>query len=409
MREWFVRRCGRAKGWFLALLVGMSLPAGMTVAPPSWAAGRDEELAAGLKKFEEGRKAFEAGQFEAALAAFTASLELLPSPNTRLYIGRCYRALGRTASAYTALRLAASEAQDRLIASHEKRYSATRDTANTEASELDAQVPRLTVAVPASPPPGFVVKVDGKELPSAAWGVATETDPGDVVIEASGPRLEPFQKKVTLAAGARERVDVPMTRVPTATIAVKLKMLPSGLSLTLDGQPLEAQGAETPRDVDIGSHTLVASAPGYLTFTMTRPLANNEAEVVEVTLTPDPHAGGGASAGTPKWLFFTVAGLAVASLGAGAGIALHAQGQQNQQLGLDPFARDPAVKSSIQSQATLTDILFTGGGLLGAGAVVLAFTTRWGSAETAPAPSQAVTLLPWLGPSGAGVGAHGSF
>ena len=64
-------------------------------------------LAAGLKKFDAGRRAFEEGKFEEALIAFQASHELLASPNTRLYMGRCSRALGKVGSAYTALHSAA--------------------------------------------------------------------------------------------------------------------------------------------------------------------------------------------------------------------------------------------------------------------------------------------------------------
>jgi len=241
------------RGVACAALVALSAGAFVTTPSPAMAAGREETLAAALQKFDAGRKAFEAGQFEEALTAFQTSLELLPSPNTRLYIGRCYRALGRVASAQTALKMAAREAADRLSASGEKRYGATADTANQEAAELEPKVPRLTVVLPATPPVGTVVKVDGKDLPSAAWSVASETDPGDVVVEVTGPRLVPFKVTVKLAPGAKERVEVPLTRVPTATLAVKLKNLPSGVALALDGHPVDVASVEAPRDLDVGT------------------------------------------------------------------------------------------------------------------------------------------------------------
>lgn len=391
------------RAFTLVLLLGLS-PTLVAMPFRAFAAGNDEQLAAGLKKFDEGRKAFESGQFEEALNDFRASLELLPSPNTRLYMGRCFRALGKTASANTALKLAAREAQDRLTASGEKRYSATRDTANQEAADLEATVPRLTVAVPSNPPAGFVVKMDGRELSPAAWGVATDIDPGDIVVEATGPRLVPFKKVVTLAKGAQARVDVPLARVPTATLALKLKTLPSGLALTLDGEPLAVAGADQLRELDVGVHTVVASAPGYLPFKWSKSLADTERQVVDVALAPNPQTQGGPTH-TPKWLFFTVAGAAVVSLGVGAGVALNAESQQRQQLALDPFARSPSAQSSIQTQAMITDILFIGGGVLGAGAVVLAFTTQWKTSTEA----QAFSLAPWFTGSGGGVGAHGTF
>jgi hypothetical protein len=381
--------------------------AGQLVLPtPALAAGSEDNLAAGLQKFEDGRKAFEGGQFEEALAAFKASLALLPSPNTRLYMGRCYRALGKTASAFTALKLAAREAEDRLTASGEKRYGATRDTANLEAADLEAKVPRLTVAVPSNIPAGFVLKVDDKEVPQAAWGVATETDPGDVVVEATGPRLVPFKKTVSLKEGARETVNVPLARLPTATISVKLKTLPSGLALTLDGQPLPSTGIDTPKDLDVGHHVLVVKAPGYLPFKWDKSLADTEAAVVDVSLAlaPTPVGAGG---GTPKWMFFTVAGAAVAAAGAGAIVGVLGENQQSQQLALDKFTRASGVKDSLQTDAIVTDVLFGASGLLGAGAILLAFTTHWKDAEPA---QPAVSIAPWFTVSGsAGVGAHGTF
>ncbi len=70
------------------------------------AASGDADMAAALQKFDAGRRAFDKGSFEEALLAFQASYALTPSPNSRLFIARCYRALGKVASAYTAYRLA---------------------------------------------------------------------------------------------------------------------------------------------------------------------------------------------------------------------------------------------------------------------------------------------------------------
>jgi hypothetical protein len=357
-----------------------------------------------MNKFDAGRTAFEAGQFEEALIAFQASNNLNPSPNSKLYIARCYRALRKVASAYTTYRMAAREAQDRLTASGEKRYAATRDSANSEGAELESRVPRLTIAVPAGVPDGFVLKANGEVVTSAGWGVAVETDPGDVTIEASGPRIVPFKTVAKIAEGAQVRIDVLAKRLPTATVAVKLLSLPSGLALTLDDQPIDVSAASVAHPVDIGPHTFVATAPGYFPFKWTKDLVDTEAAIVEVTLKPDTRAMGGPS-GTPKWLFFTVATAAVATLGAGAGIGAHAISLQSQQTGMDPYQRDPSVQSNLKTLGAINDGLFIGGGVLAAGAVVLAFTTRWKSVDAA----QGMTLVPWVTGSSGGLGARGSF
>ena len=328
-----------------ALAFGAAGGGSLCAATRAEAADTGEELAAGLQRFDAGRKAYEAGQFEEALIAFKKSLELLPSPNTRLYIGRCYRALGKTAAAYTALRLAGREAQDRQNLSGEKRYAATHDTANQEAADLEPKVPRLTVAVPVGAPAGLSITVDGRELPRAVWGVARETDPGNVVIEAAGPRLYPFKRTVALHEGGQERVDVSLAKVPTATVSLNLKSLPAGLSISIDGLPVDLIHAQSPREVDVGRHEVLVSAPGYASFKWSEVLSNDQTRVVDVSLAPSAFGGGPSGpVTTPKWLFFATAGAAVVAVGVATGIAISAQEQQNQQLALDPYARDPNVK-----------------------------------------------------------------
>jgi hypothetical protein len=110
--------------------------------------------------------------------------------------------------------------------------------------------------------------------------------------------------------------------------------------------------------------------------------------------------------GTPKWLFYGVAGGALAAVGVASGIAVNANSENNQQLALNPYLRDPNVKTSIQSQSVLANSLFAGGGVLGLGAVVLAFTTHWKSEE---GNDTKVSVAPWVAPQGGGLGAEGSF
>lgn len=54
----------------------------------------------------------------------------------------------------------------------------------------------------------------------------------------------------------------------------------------------------------------------------------------------------------------------------------------------------------------LRELRAIGGGVLGAGAVVLAITTRW---KTEGTPPPAVSIVPWFGPTAGGVGAQGRF
>ena len=396
-----------ARSGGLVVLVVCLFPAVTCISEPlAYAAGTDDNLAAALKKFDEGRKAFEAGAFEEALLAFQASYSLSPSPNSRLYTARCFRALGKVASAYTTYRFAAREAQDRLNTTGEKRYAATRDAANSEAGEIEAKVPRLTIAVPGDLPPGFAVTRDGIEVTSAAWGIGVETDPGSVVVEAKGPRLVPFKQTVTLAEGQQVRVDVKVVRVPTATIAFHFRTRPAGLAITLDKAPLDATTLGAPREVDIGEHAATISAPGYVSTQWHKVLANGDKGVVEIDLQADARAMNGSSKGLPKWIFFTVGGAAVASLVVASVIAVDTKSKENAELAKDPFSRSSDTRDAIRSEATTANVLFVAGGVLGIGTAVLGFTTQWKGDKSA---SPTVGINPWINPAGAGLGAHGSF
>jgi hypothetical protein len=113
----------------------------------------------------------------------------------------------------------------------------------------------------------------------------------------------------------------------------------------------------------------------------------------------------GGSKGLPKWIFFTVAGAAVASLAVASVIAIDAKSTENTELAKNPYSRSSDTRDSIRSEATTANVLFVAGGVLGIGAAVLGFTTSWKSEKPAPE----IGLSPWVGPGGKGLGAHGSF
>jgi hypothetical protein len=349
-----------------------------------------DAVAASLKRFDEGRVAFEARRFDEARAAFEASNTLQASPNSLLYIGRCYRETGKLASAYVTFKRSAREAQDRLTATLEKRFAATRDAASGEAAALETRVPRLVIAVPGGLPRDFVVTVDGKPVSSASWGLAVETDPGAMVVEASGTRMKPFRAAFTLQEGEQRRIDVLAERTPTATLSLALKSRPAGLVIDLDGVPLDARDAAAPHELDVGLHRFTVRAPSYLPFAWERTLHDGEHADVAVDLAPDPSQRG--RGGTAPWLFFTAAGSAVLAAGVGAGFALSASSLDSDESAKNPLLRDPAVRETVRGRATVANVLFVSAAVLGASAAVLFFTTSWGVAPAAGPGHASLTL-----------------
>lgn len=359
--------------------------------------------AAALRRFDEGRALFEQNQFEKALEAFTTSLELLPSPNTRLYVARCHRALKHVGSAYTNFRLASREASDRLNATGEQRYRATVQAADAEAAEIASRVPHLTIEVRDPLPANASVKLDGNELGRTAWNSALELDPGNHVVSASAHRYAPFQANIAIAEAEQKSVRVVLDRLPTALLSLDFKTKPAGASVAIDGRPLDPARVEAPQELDPGVHTVTVRAPGYRDFDWRRALGNGSNTRVDVQM--QASASAKAAGGTPKWLFFSVAGASVVALGASAYFAIDATSRSSTEKDKDPLNRDPNEKDKIKSESTTANILFVGGAALAVGAGVLAFTTEWSSGGS----GARVGLTPVLTRSAGGAALTGRF
>jgi hypothetical protein len=362
--------------------------------------------AVALREFEDGRAAFEKGQYADALKSFEASIQALPSPNTRLYMARCYRALGQVASAYTNFKRASHEAADRLNATGEKRYGATKEAALAEAIELEPKVPHVTIAVPSDAPGSTVVKLDAAEIPRTAWGTTLDINPGSHSLSANANRRVPFSTTFDLAEAQSKRVEVALARMPTSTITLVFKIRPAGVAAEIDGKPVEPGDLESERELDVGEHHVVARAPGYADFTWMQSLQDGERRRVEIALRSS--TVGGSSRGTPKWLFFGVAAVSVVALGCGTYFALDATSRANDEKAKDPLVRDPAEQDKIRSESTTANVLFVGGAAIAAGAGVLAFTTDWKGGGAASSRTTA-RLVPWFGLGGAGAGVTGRF
>ncbi len=57
-------------------------------------------MAAAQQRFDRGFELFDRRDFATAITEFRASLELAPSPNTRLYVGLCLLQTGALAEAH---------------------------------------------------------------------------------------------------------------------------------------------------------------------------------------------------------------------------------------------------------------------------------------------------------------------
>jgi hypothetical protein len=96
-------------------------------------------------QYTAGRESYRLGLFGRALEEFERSLALVASPNTRLYLARTFRELGRWSEAAEQYRITIREADER-----GGRYIATRDAADMELRDVKVRIERGEAA-PAAP------------------------------------------------------------------------------------------------------------------------------------------------------------------------------------------------------------------------------------------------------------------
>jgi hypothetical protein len=152
-----------------------------------------EQAAAADRLFQEGLELMRAGDYATACPKLQKSLELDPGTGTRQNLGFCYEAVGRTASAWSQFNAVVSEARRSTPPRPDR-----EKTAQQHADALFAKLSYLTLVVPpAARTPGLKLLVDGADwLP----GEALPADPGTRTIEATAPGFRPFRTEATLDA-----------------------------------------------------------------------------------------------------------------------------------------------------------------------------------------------------------------
>lgn len=183
--------------------ITLSLVASLALLAPTAAA--QDNTAFAQQRFTRGAGLYEQRDFSRALDEFRASLALYGSPNTRLYVARCLRELGRFDEALPEFERAMREAADRAVT--DPRYNATRDAAQTEMLAIEPRVGRLTITIPDAPQ-GVVVRVNNREIPREALGVAIPVLPGALVIQVESASHEPERRETEVAAGREVTVGI---------------------------------------------------------------------------------------------------------------------------------------------------------------------------------------------------------
>lgn len=190
----------------MALSVGAATSARAAGVEPAKATPVQREAA--QSRFLKGRELYNAKKYDLALAELRASIDIVASPNARLYVGRCLRDMGRTVAAYAELGRTAVEAKELLR--DDNRYEKAAQAANEERAQLAPKLGFLDVRVSHSAA-DTTLKVAGDELRRGGWEEPVPVMPGTAEIVVETPGHAPIRQQIQIAAGEHKSAEIDAT------------------------------------------------------------------------------------------------------------------------------------------------------------------------------------------------------
>lgn len=184
-------------------LLSSSVPASAVGANPGSASPIQREQA--QAKFQKGRDLYTQKKYADAVVELRASMDIVQSPNARLYLARALREQGKLLEAYVEFGRTAVEAEE--LSSQDSRYAKTAASAKLERKEIAPKLGFVTVTVD-HPAEGTTLVVGGEEVKRAGWTEPVPVAPGTTEIELRTPGKKPLKKTVTLSAGEKSSLSI---------------------------------------------------------------------------------------------------------------------------------------------------------------------------------------------------------
>lgn len=264
-------------------------------------------------RFLRGKDLYGAGKFDAALAEFTASLDIVASPNTRLYVARCLREMGRYVPAYVELGRTAVEAKE--LTRDDPRYAKAATAAEDERKALEPKLGFLEIGITHAAPT-TTLKVGGDDVRRGGWSEPVPVMPGSAEVVVETPGHAPVKRTVQVAAGGKQSlaIDAEADSPDVAVVA------------TNNDAPSGEAGSETKR-AKLRPYAYVAggvAVAGLATFAVFGLLANGTYSDLEAACGTKPCPPGhedDISSGRTQQTVANV-GLVVAAVGAAAAVTL---------------------------------------------------------------------------------------
>lgn len=316
-------RCSRSLRFAAPLVL-----AAIAFAPDATASGVTPSAATPVQReqaqsrFLRGKELYSAGKFDAALAEFTASLDIVASPNTRLYVGRCLREMGRYVPAYVELGRTAVEAKE--LTRDDPRYAKAASAAADERKALEPRLGFIDISITRAAPT-TTLKVGGDDVRRGGWSEPVPVMPGTAEVVVETPGHAPLRRTVQVAAGGRQSlaIDAEADTPDVAVVATK------------QDAPSDEAGSGSKR-ANLRPYAYVAGGvaiAGLATFTVFGLLANGTHSDLEAACGSRPCPPGHEdeiSRGKTQQTIANI-GLVVGAIGAAAAVTLFVVGKPSAQ------------------------------------------------------------------------------
>jgi hypothetical protein len=197
----------RRRSFAIALAVGLVVGAASTAHAAGVAPGKATPVQReqAQSRFIKGRDLYNAKKYDAALVELNASLDIVASPNARLYVGRCLREMGRLVAAYAELGRSAVEAKE--LQQEDARYEKTGEAAVEERNKLAPKLAFVEVRITHATE-STTLKVSGEDVRRGGWDEAVPVVPGEATILVETPGQAPIKRDVRVAAGEHTQVAI---------------------------------------------------------------------------------------------------------------------------------------------------------------------------------------------------------
>ncbi len=219
-----------------------------TVSPLATAQPK-QDAGASISLYDEGRRLFEAKQYDLACPKFDASLQLNSEDiDVRGMLALCYERAGKLASAWAQFR------ELRVRAQRANRPDPLR-VADEHIAALGPRLAKVTIRVSATP--GLIVVRDGIAVPADAFGSGLAVAAGTSTFTAEAKGYQPWSTEIEIKDGESKTIEVPAlvavpsvqrdidASTPTTVVSRPLLTTPRWVAVGLAGAGLVGLGIGT--------------------------------------------------------------------------------------------------------------------------------------------------------------------